>query len=127
MNVISLNCRGAGGSLCSSKMCHIKRLIHSTEAKVIFISEVKSNKYSRVDLIKNFSCLIVMLYQLTASLGVFGFCGLMMRKNIEHELANIQALSPYHQNYMLDNALCKEHARFQNKISEYYRQRCKQR
>jgi len=55
MNLLSWNCRGVGGSLRSSKMCHLKRLMASTMAKVIFVSEVKTSKFSPHDLIENFS------------------------------------------------------------------------
>lgn len=53
-NLLSWNCQGVGGSLRSSKMRHLQRLISCTKAKVIFISETKSNKFSISDLICNF-------------------------------------------------------------------------
>ncbi|GJN34549.1 hypothetical protein PR202_gb23221 [Eleusine coracana subsp. coracana] len=36
-------------------MCHLKKLIYSTNAHIIFILEVKTNKFSPNDLINHFS------------------------------------------------------------------------
>lgn len=50
LNLLSWNCRGTGGSLYSSKMRHLARLINSTKAMVSFIPEGKSNKYTSKDI-----------------------------------------------------------------------------
>lgn len=54
MSFMSWNCRGIGGHLGSRKMQHLQRLIHSTQAKVIFISETKCSKFSASDLVNHF-------------------------------------------------------------------------
>lgn len=54
MSLLSWNCRGMGGHLGSRKMQHLQRLIYSTNAKVIFISETKSSKVTASDLIHHF-------------------------------------------------------------------------
>lgn len=46
-------------------------------------------------------------------------------KHIESELANMQALPIYCRNFALEDTLIQSYEFTQNKISEYYRQRCK--
>ena len=55
MSLISWNCQGAGKSLDSNKMNYLARLIHSTNAKVTFIAETKTSKFSRIQLSNRFN------------------------------------------------------------------------
>ena len=48
-------------------------------------------------------------------------------RKIEGEIANLQSLPPNSYDYSFEDKLIHEHACIQNKISEYYRQRCKKR
>jgi len=48
-------------------------------------------------------------------------------RKIEGEIANLQSLPPNSYDYSFEDKLIYEHACIQNKISEYYRQRCKKR
>ncbi|XP_047049162.1 uncharacterized protein LOC124654187 [Lolium rigidum] len=55
MKALGWNCQGMGKSLDSEKMCHFARMIHSTKAQVIFVSEIKSSKVNAADLVTRFS------------------------------------------------------------------------
>jgi exonuclease III len=55
MSLISWNCQGAGKSLDSNKMNYLARLMHSTNAKVTFISETKTSKFNRAQLSNHFN------------------------------------------------------------------------
>ncbi|KAJ1262464.1 hypothetical protein BS78_09G109700 [Paspalum vaginatum] len=55
MSLIAWNCRGSGESLRSPKMLHLTRLISSTSAQVIFISETRKSKTKRSTLINTFT------------------------------------------------------------------------
>jgi hypothetical protein len=55
MSLISWNCQGAGRSLDSNKMNYLARLMHSTNAKVIFVSETKTSKFNRIQLSNHFN------------------------------------------------------------------------
>jgi hypothetical protein len=54
MNFLSWNCRGVGKNLDSNKMEYLAKLIYSTHAKVIFVSETLASKYTPVDLANRF-------------------------------------------------------------------------
>lgn len=54
MMFLAWNCRGAGGSLRSSKMTHLARLLISTKSQVCFISETRNFTISRTSLINHF-------------------------------------------------------------------------
>jgi hypothetical protein len=54
MSFLAWNCRGYGGSLGSSKMLHLDRLIKSTNAQVIFISETRNSRITNTALINRF-------------------------------------------------------------------------
>ena len=55
MSLLAWNCQGSGGSLDSAKMKHLSRLIASTNAQVIFISETKNSSITSSDLINRFN------------------------------------------------------------------------
>ena len=55
MNLLAWNYLGMGGSLGSPKMLHLHRLIYSTKAQVIFVSETRNSKLSKTDLINRFN------------------------------------------------------------------------
>ena len=55
MSVFGWNCQGMGGSLGSPKMLHLQRLIYSSKAQVIVISETRNYKLSKTDLINRFN------------------------------------------------------------------------
>ena len=55
MKALGWNCQGMGKSLGSPKMCHLARMIHSTKAQVIFVSEIKSSKIQSNDLTARFN------------------------------------------------------------------------
>ena len=55
MSLLSWNCRGTGGSLCSPKMLHLSRLIASTKAQVNFISETRNKKTTKTNLVNKFA------------------------------------------------------------------------
>jgi hypothetical protein len=55
MNLLAWNCQGSGGSLVSSMMNHLHRLLTSTKAKVTFVSETRNSKFSKTDLINRFN------------------------------------------------------------------------
>ena len=44
-----------GRDLGSAKMCHLARMVDSTKAQVIFVSETKSSKIKPADLITRFN------------------------------------------------------------------------
>ncbi|GJN13559.1 hypothetical protein PR202_gb00276 [Eleusine coracana subsp. coracana] len=54
MSHLSWNCQGSGRSLSSPTATHLARLIASTKAQVIFVSETRSDKISRTQLINRF-------------------------------------------------------------------------
>jgi hypothetical protein len=54
MNMISWNPRGVGKTLGSNKMEYLSKLISSTHAKVIFVSETLSSKFNSHDLANRF-------------------------------------------------------------------------
>ena len=55
MRALGWNYQGMGKTLSSSKMVHLARLIDSTKAWVILISEIKSSKVKSTDLITRFN------------------------------------------------------------------------
>jgi exonuclease III len=55
MKALGWNCQGMGRSIRSEKMLHLGRIIHSTKAQVIFVSEIKSSKVKASDLVARFS------------------------------------------------------------------------
>jgi hypothetical protein len=55
MKAIGWNCQGMGKSLGSPKICHLARMIHSTNAQVTFIYEIKSSKVSTADIVARFN------------------------------------------------------------------------
>ena len=55
MTHLAWNCRGSGGSLRSSKMTHLARLLTSTKAHVCFISETRNSSIKRTSLINRFN------------------------------------------------------------------------
>lgn len=55
MKAMGWNCQGMGKSLDSTKMCHLARMISSTKAQVIFVSEIKFSKIKPADLVARFS------------------------------------------------------------------------
>ena len=55
MRALGWNCQGLGKSLGSNKMVHLARLLDSTKAQVIFVSEIKSSKTKPTDLITRFN------------------------------------------------------------------------
>jgi len=75
MSLLSWNCRGTGGSLCSPKMLHLSRLIASTKAQVIFISETRNKKQQKLILSINLLSMMLILSRLRALLEAFGCFG----------------------------------------------------
>ena len=55
MKALGWNCQGMGKNLGSNKMCHLARMIESTKAQVIFVSEIKSSKVKSSDLVTRFN------------------------------------------------------------------------
>jgi hypothetical protein len=55
MNQLAWNCQGSGGKLVSSKMLHLLRLVTSTQAKLIFISETRNSTITKHSLINRFN------------------------------------------------------------------------
>jgi hypothetical protein len=55
MSLISWNCQGAGWSLDSNKITYLVRLMHSTNAKVAFVSELKISKFNSLQLSNHFN------------------------------------------------------------------------
>jgi len=55
MSLLAWNCQGVGGSLDSAKMRHLARLISSTDAQVIFISETRNSRFNKKDLMNRFN------------------------------------------------------------------------
>ena len=55
MSLISWSCQGAGKNLDSNKMTYLARLMHSTNAKVAFVSETKTSKFSNIQLSNHFN------------------------------------------------------------------------
>jgi hypothetical protein len=55
MSLLAWNCQISGGRLTSSTMNHIHRLVTSTKAKVIFISETRNSRFSKTALINHFN------------------------------------------------------------------------
>ena len=55
MSLLSWNCQGIGGSLDSPKMRHLARLISSTNAQVIFISETRNTRITKTELVNKFN------------------------------------------------------------------------
>jgi hypothetical protein len=54
MKAIGGNCQGKGRALGSAKMCYLAKLVFSTKAQIIFVSEMKSSKVNSSDLIQRF-------------------------------------------------------------------------
>jgi len=75
MSLLSWNYRGTGGSLCSPKMLHLSRLIASTKAQVIFISETRNKKQQKLILSINLLSMMLILSRLRALLEAFGCFG----------------------------------------------------
>jgi len=75
MSLLSWNCRGTGGSLCSPKMLNLSRLIASTKAQVIFISETRNKKQQKLILSINLLSMMLILSRLRALLEAFGCFG----------------------------------------------------
>jgi hypothetical protein len=56
MKIIGWNCQGAGRDLRSSnRMGYLAKLMYSTRAQVIFVSEIKTSKYNSAQLNNHFS------------------------------------------------------------------------
>ena len=55
MSLLAWNCRGSDGSLRSSKMTHLARLLTSTNAQVCFISETRNSTIKRTALANRFN------------------------------------------------------------------------
>jgi len=75
MSLLSWNYGGTGGSLCSPKMLHLSRLIASTKAQVIFISETRNKKQQKLILSINLLSMMLILSRLRALLEAFGCFG----------------------------------------------------
>lgn len=55
MTFLAWNCRVSGGSLSSSKMIHLARLLSSTKSQVCFISETRNSSITRTSLVNRFN------------------------------------------------------------------------
>ena len=54
MKAIAWNCRGMGRGLGSERMLYLANLMRSTQARVTFVSEIKSSKVCSIDLVNRF-------------------------------------------------------------------------
>jgi hypothetical protein len=57
MTFLAWNCKGSGGSLRSSKMMHLARLLTSTKFQVCFISDTRNSSIKRSSLVNRFNAL----------------------------------------------------------------------
>lgn len=55
MSLLAWNCRGSGMCLYSSTMTHLARLLISTKAHLIFLSETRNSKITPTALINHFN------------------------------------------------------------------------
>jgi hypothetical protein len=80
MNLLAWNCQGSGGSLASSTMNHLHRLLTSTKAKVTFVFETRNSKFSKTDLINRFNVYDALI---VSPQGMSGGLWLMWDQDIE--------------------------------------------
>ncbi|XP_021318754.1 uncharacterized protein LOC8083452 isoform X2 [Sorghum bicolor] len=69
MNLLSWNCQGSAGSLRSSTMQHLARLITSTKSQVCFISETRNTSISRTAIVNRFNVLDAFVVQAQGQSG----------------------------------------------------------
>lgn len=86
MTLLSWNCRGSGGSLGSSKMQHLARLINSTNAQVIFISETRNSSITNKSLKRRFG--VDHAYIVPAQ-GQSGGLWLLVKQEVEVDVVSV--------------------------------------
>ncbi|KAJ1258358.1 hypothetical protein BS78_10G069200 [Paspalum vaginatum] len=85
MSMLSWNCRGTGRSLQNSKMQHLSRLVSSTQAQVIFVSETRNAKITATQLNNHFS---VSDSFVVPSIGLSGGLWVMWTDEVRIEIIN---------------------------------------
>ncbi|KAJ1295849.1 hypothetical protein BS78_01G254300 [Paspalum vaginatum] len=110
MSLIAWNCRGSVESLRSPKMLHVARLISSTSAQVIFISETCKSKTKRSSLINNFSLSDAFIVPVDGLSG-----GLWLLWKADYDI-DVKKSSP---NYILTTAMYKPLSLLVNLVCVY--------
>ena len=95
MSLLAWNRRGSGGNLSSSKVLHVAHFIASTKAHVIFISETRNSRLTKIALINGFD---VDHAYIVPSQGLSGGLWLLWSQEVDVDVDS------YSQNYIL--ALC---------------------